>query len=216
MHSQTEISLARQTGACSASWLSCSCPRKLSTGHQRGHLANVGKAEVHLLQRAWDQCMSGPGRKILEDRRESSFIRDRGVDNRGVLGGILVGKQCRSPQAILISHLQFGSLSMEICRGVVCICIRLSLSTCENQLLRCYQATATELSRSTAAPTSSRAGPPGRLSQRNGTAWVFGDSAVGKYTLVYISCYMRGMFPPLAPRRSTGCSQRERKQDVLP
>lgn len=92
VQSQTEISLAHQTGACSASWLSCSCPQKLSTGHQHGHLVNVvGKAEVHLLQRAWDQCMSGPGRKILEDRRESSFIRDWGVDDRGVLRGILVG-----------------------------------------------------------------------------------------------------------------------------
>lgn len=165
MQSQTEISLACRTGACSGSWLLRSCPQKLSTGHQHRHLANVaGQAEVHLRQRAWGQWMAGPGGKILVDKRESSFLQDRGVDEGGVLRGIWVSKQWHSPPAVLISHLQFGSPKMEICRGV-CICICLFLSTCENQLFRCYQATATELSRSVAAATSSRAGPPGCLSE---------------------------------------------------
>lgn len=156
------------------------------------------------------------------DRRESSFLQDQGVDEGGVLKGIWVSKQCHSPQAILISHLLFGGPLVEICRGV-CICIHVSLSTCENQLLRCYRATASELSRSAASPTGSRAAPPGRLSRRNSTAWVFGDSAVGKYTLVYISCYIRRTFPLLAPRHpvqhgmlTAGEGGRERKQDVLP
>lgn len=127
------------------------------------------------------------------DGREGSFLQDHVVGEGGVLRGIWVNKQCHSLQAIPMSLLQFGSPSMKICRGV-CICICLSLQTCENQLLRCYQATATELSRRAAAPTSSRAGPSGRFSRRNSTARVFGDSTVGKYTLVYISCYIRGMF----------------------
>lgn len=96
-----------------------------------------------------------------------------------------------------------------------CTFAPVSLSACENQLLRCYRATATELSRSAAAPTGSRAGPQGHLSPRNSTAWVFGHSAFGKY--------IRGMFPPLAPRRpvqhgmlAAGGGVWEGKQNVLP
>jgi len=195
----------------------------MSTGHHHGHLANVShQAEVHLIQRAWGQWMAGAGGKILVDIRESGFLQDQGVDEGGILSGIWVSKQCHSAQAILISHLLFGGLSVEICRDM-CICICLCLSTCENQLLRCYQATVTELSRSAAAPTSSRAGPPGRLSQKNSTACVSGDSAAGKYTLVYISFYRAGVFALPAPHQPTqqgmlaaGEGTWERKQDVLP
>lgn len=132
--------------------------------------------------------MSGPGGVILEDRRENSFLHSQGVDERWVPGCpcFLVSQQCDAPQAILISHSQLGSPLVRICRGVH-VYVHLSLSTCNNRLLRCSWVTATELSRSRAAPTSSTAGPPGHPSGRNSTAWAFGDSPLGKRTLAYIT-----------------------------
>lgn len=81
-----------------------------------------------------------------------------------------------------------------------------------SQLFRCYQATAIELSRSTAVPTNSRASPPGHLSWRNSTAWSFGSSTVGKYSLVYITdtrgeCFLSWLL--LAPC-SRACLQQKR------
>lgn len=93
------------------------------------------------LQRAWGQWMAGPAGKTLVGRRESSFLQHRGVDEGGVLRGIWA-------MPFSAGHPDFPPL-VEICWGV-CICICLSLSTRENQLLRCSRATVTERSRTAA------------------------------------------------------------------
>lgn len=118
------------------------------------------------------------------------------MDEEGVFRSIWVSKQCYSPQAILTDP-QTCYLGFCLWRSAgVCafasVCLFQHLRT--NQLFRCYQATATEFSRSTAAHTSSRVGPLGHLSWRNSTAWFFGSSTVGKYTLIYIS-HMRVSSP---------------------
>lgn len=99
-------------------------PKRLSSGHQCGHFAPHTKA--------WDQQMAGSGGKILVKRREGSFWQYQGMDEEGVFRRIWVSKQCHCPQAILISHLLFWGLFVEIFWGVF-IHICLSLSAPENQ-----------------------------------------------------------------------------------
>lgn len=65
-------------------------------------------------------------------RREGSFWQYQGMDEEGVFRRIWVSKQCHCPHAILISHLLFWGLFVEIFWGVF-IHICLSLSAPENQ-----------------------------------------------------------------------------------
>lgn len=183
-------------------------PKRLSTGHQHGHLAPHIKAI-----KAWDQQVADSGGKNVCEQKVGSLLA---VSGNGWERGL---QEHLGKQALPFSpgHPDFPLAVWGSVCGHLLGCVYLhenlfSQHLKSNQLFRCYQATANELSRSTSAHTSSRAGPPGCPSWRNSTAWSFGSSTVGKYTLVYISdtwgeCFLSWLM--LSPC-SRACSQQKR------